>query len=180
MENTTSPAKSGLIYGFLFGAIMILEFVIGYVMDIDPATNKGYGIAINVINYLILPFIFIYLGCTNYKMKLNSGFISFGNCLKIGVSICVIAGLFFALFSAAFNMIFPEYMEEIYRKMERLMSQTNPQVTAEQAKIGMDMIKKFSSPAFAIPITLVMFAFIGLIHSLIVGAIVKKDPNQSF
>jgi len=36
------------------------------------------------------------------------------------------------------------------------------------------------SPIFAIPITIVMYAFIGLIYSLIVGAIVKKDPNQSF
>jgi len=71
-------------------------------------------------------------------------------------------------------------MEGIYRKVEIMMSQTNPEVTAEQAKMGIDMMKKFSSPAFAIPITLVMFAFIGLIHSLIVGAIVKKDPNQSF
>lgn len=180
MENTTSPAKSGLLYGILFGAIMILEFVLGYVMDIDPTTNKGYGIAINVLNYIILPFAFIFLGCTNYKMKINSGFISFGNCLKIGVSICIIAGLSFAIFSAVFNMILPEYMEGIYRKVEIMMSQTNPEVTAEQAKMGIDMMKKFSSPAFAIPITLVMFAFIGLIHSLIVGAIVKKDPNQSF
>lgn len=180
MENTTSPAKSGLVYGLLFGAIMILEFVIGYVMNIDPTTNKGYGITINLLNYLIFPFAFIFYGCNYYKMKLNSGFISFGNCLKIGVSVCIIAGLLFALFSATFNMIFPEYMEGVYRKVEILMSQTNPQLTEEQAKMGISMMKKFSSPAFVIPITLVMFAFIGLFHSLIVGAIVKKDPNQSF
>ena len=49
MENTASPAKSGLVYGLLFGGIMVLEFVISYVMNIDPQTNKAYGIIINVL-----------------------------------------------------------------------------------------------------------------------------------
>jgi uncharacterized protein YacL len=40
--------------------------------------------------------------------------------------------------------------------------------------------KKFMNPAIAIPVSVVMYAFIGLIFSLIIGAIVKKDPNQSF
>ena len=93
MDKTTSPAQSSLIYGLFFGSIMILEFVIGYVLNIDPQTNKGYGIGINVLNFLVLPLTFIYLGCSNFKMKLNLGFISFGECLKIGVTICVIAAL---------------------------------------------------------------------------------------
>ena len=180
MENTASPAKSSLIYGLLFGVIMILEFVIGYVMNIDPQTNQGYGIAINVLNFLLLPSVFIYLGCTNYKTKLNSGFITFGECLKIGVTICVIAGLISALFSSVFGMIFPEYFEEMYRKVSRMMMEKNPQMTTEQLDMAISMMKKFSNPAIAIPVSVVMYAFIGLIYSLIIGAIVKKDPNQSF
>jgi hypothetical protein len=180
MENTASPAKSSLIYGLLFGVIMILEFVIGYVMNIDPQTNQGYGIAINVLNFLLLPSIFIYLGCTNYKTKLNSGFITFGECLKIGVTICVIAGLISALFSSVFGVIFPEYFEEMYRKVSRMMMEKNPQMTKEQLDMAISMMKKFSNPAIAIPASIAIYAFIGLIYSLIVGAIVKKDPNQSF
>ena len=180
MENTTSPAKSGLIYGLLFGVIMILEFVVGYVMNIDPQTNHGYGIGINVLNFLLLPSVFIYLGCTNYKTKLNSGFITFGECLKIGVTICVIAGLISALFSSVFGMIFPEYFEEMYRKVSKMMMEKNPQMTSEQLDMAISMMKKFSNPAIAIPASIAIYAFIGLIYSLIVGAIVKKDPNQSF
>ena len=180
MENTTSPAKSGLIYGLFFGVIMILEFVVGYVMNIDPQTNQGYGIAINVLNFLLLPSVFIYLGCNNYKTNSNSGFITFGECLKIGVTICVIAGLISALFSSVFGMIFPEYFEEMYRKVSRMMMEKNPQMTTEQLDMAISMMKKFSNPAIAIPVSVVMYAFIGLIYSLIIGAIVKKDPNQSF
>ncbi|MBY0486063.1 MAG: DUF4199 domain-containing protein [Flavobacteriaceae bacterium] len=180
MENTASPAKSGLIYGLLFGVIMILEFVIGYVMNIDPQTNRSYGITINVLNFLLLPLVFIYLGCDNYKMKLNSGFVSFGQCLKIGVTICVIAGLIYSVFSSVFGMIFPEYFEEMFRKMRIVMTEKSPEMTSEQIDMAISFSKKFMNPVIAIPSTVVMFAFIGLIYSLIIGAIVKKDANQSF
>ncbi|MBC7524437.1 MAG: DUF4199 domain-containing protein [Flavobacterium sp.] len=179
MEAKTSASKSGLQFGLLFGVLMILEMVVGYVMKIDPQTNKSYGVIISVLNYLIFPLTFIYLGCTNFKLKLNSGFISFGECLKIGVSICVIAGLLFALFSSAFNYFIPEYMEGIYRKMRSILLE-NPKVTQDQVDVSLAMMKKFSNPLFSIPLTIIMFAFIGLIYSLIVGAIVKKDANQSF
>lgn len=180
MENTASPAKSSLIYGLLFGVIMVLEFVIGYVMNIDPQTNKGYGITINVLNFLILPLSFIFLGCNNFKTNLNSGFVSFGECLKIGVTICVIAALISSVFMGVFGMIFPEYFEQMLSKMRIIMAEKSPQMTSEQIDMAISMTKKFMSPIFAIPITIVMYAFIGLIYSLIVGAIVKKDPNQSF
>ena len=180
MEQNTSASKSGLQYALLFGVIMIFEFIIGYVLNIDPQTNKTYGITISVLNYFILPFVLIYVACNNYKMKLNSGFISFGQCLKVGVSLCVVAGLIYALFTTAFQMIFPEYFDEVFRKMQSVMLKENPQMTQEQIDMSVSMMKKFSNPVFAIPITIVMFAFIGLIHSLIVGAIVKKDANQSF
>ncbi|WP_396144057.1 DUF4199 domain-containing protein [Flavobacterium sp.] len=179
MDNTTSPAKSGLTYGLLFGAIMILEFVVGYVMNIDPQTNPTYGVVISVLNYLVLPLLFIYLGCNNYKTNINSGFISFGQCLKIGVTICVIAGLVSAIFSGVFGMIFPEYFEEVFDKVGKMMVEKNPDMPSEQIEMSISMMKKFSNPAISIPITVLMFAFIGLIWSLIVGAIVKKDRNQS-
>lgn len=180
MENKTSVAKSGIIYGVLFGAIMILEFVIGYVMNIDPATYPTYGTIINVLNYLILPLLFIYIGCNEYKMKINSGFISFGNCLKIGVTICIIAGIVYGIFFVIFNLISPEYLNQMYEKIGKMMVEKNPEMTQEQIEVSISMMKKFSKPAIAVPATIAMYAFIGLIHSLIIGAIVKKDANQSF
>ncbi len=180
MNENKSAAKSGLNYGLLFGAIMILEFVIGYVMNIDPQTNPTYGTIINVSNFLILPFVFIYLGCNNYKTNINGGFVSFGECLKIGVTICVIAGLLSGIFMVVFNLILPEYMTEMYDKVGKMMVEKNPELTSEQIEMSISMIKKFSHPAILLPVTVLMYAFIGLIHSLIVGAIVKKDRNQGF
>ena len=180
MENTTSPAKSSIQLGVLFGIIMILELVISFVLDINPATNKAYGICINLLNYLIIPIGLIYVGCTNYKNKINSGFISLGECLKTGVTICVIAALLYAVFSAVFNMIFPEFVAKMLNDAKEAMLQQNPDMPAEQMEMGLSMAKKFMNPVFSIPITVIMFAFIGLIYSLILGAIVKKERPISY
>lgn len=175
--NAKSPAKSGLQLGILFGVIMVLEFVLSYVLNIDPISNPAFGTTLNILNYLVLPVLFILMACNNFK-KSNSGFISFGECLKTGVTLCVIAGLIYGLFSVLFNLIFPEFIDEIMSKMRTVMIEKSPDMTSEQLETALSMTKKFMSPAFALPITLVMFAFIGLIYSLIIGAIVKKDrPN---
>jgi hypothetical protein len=179
MENTTSASKSGLQYAILFAVIMIFELVIGYVLNIDPQTNKLYGTLISVLNYFILPFTLIYVACFYFKTKVNFGFISISQCIKIGISICIVAGLIYGLFSAAFNFIFPEYFDEILKKMQSIMRQDNPQLSSQQVELSISMIKKLSNPLIAIPLVVIMYAFIGLIHSLIIGVILKKDANKS-
>ena len=179
MEKKLSPSKSALQYGALFGILMVLEFVLVYVMDVDPISNPSAGIVINVLNYLLFPVAIITVACTNYKNKLNNGFISFGECLKIGVTICLIAGLIYAIFSAVFNMIFPEFIEELMKKTRQVMLKQNPNMTSAQAEMAISMTKKFMNPAIVIPATTAMFSFIGLIYSLIIGAFVKNDNPQS-
>ena len=92
MEKTVSPSKSAIQYGVVFGIIMILELVISFSFNITPE-NKAFGISINILNFLILPITLIIIGCNNYKDKFNSGFISFSECLKIGVTICIVLRL---------------------------------------------------------------------------------------
>jgi len=178
-ENSPAvPAQSATQLGILFGVIMVLEFVVLYVIDVDPITNPGVGTTINIFNYLILPIAFIYLACNSFK-KANFGFISFGQCLKQGVKLCVIAGAIYAVFSIVFMMIFPEFPEEIIRKTRAVMLEKSPELTAEQLDMSIGFVKKMMQPAFSLPITLLMFSFLGLIYSLIIGAIVKKDKPQS-
>ena len=111
---------------------------------------------------------------------MNGGYASFGECLKVGVTICVIAGLVAGIFTVVFNAIFPEYVEELMRKTRSVMLSDNSDMTEEQVDMAIDVTRKFMSPFIAIPSTIAIYAFIGLIYSLIIGAIVKKDRNQSF
>lgn len=180
MDKTISPSKSAMQIGVLFGVLMILEFVISYLLNIDPTKNEGFGIIINILNLLIFPIAFITIGCNNYKNKINSGFISLSESIKIGLTICVIAALIYGIFTSVFNMIFPEFIEEILSKTKAVMLKKNPKMTTEQVEMAMSFTKKFMSPFIAIPFTAVMYAFIGLLYSLIIGAIIKKERPFSY
>ncbi len=180
MEKPISPAKSALNFGVIFGIILIVEFVIAYVLNIDPETNKGFGITINILNYFVIPVVLILLGCNNFKNKLNDGSVSLGQCLKIGVTICLIAALIYGVFYAIFNVVVPEFNQELISKIEKVMIEQNPDMPSEQREMALSITQKFMHPAFLIPVTIVMYCFIGLIYSLIIGAIVKKEKYNSF
>lgn len=176
--STPSAMKPALQFGILFGVIMVLEFIIGYSMNIDPATNKGFGWTINILNYLLLPPVLIAMACNSFKTASN-GFITFGQCLKIGVVVCVIAAVIYGVFFSIFTLIFPEFVPELMEKMKSAMIAQNPDMPQDQMDMAISMTEKFMNPAILIPVTILMYAFIGLIWSLIVGAIVKKEKPVS-
>jgi hypothetical protein len=131
--------------------------------------------------HLVLPIIFIYLGCNNYKKNINGGYISLTESLKVGISITFIAALVYATFSVIFNLIFPEFIDEMVAISRNAMIKQNPSVTEAELQMGLSMMKKFMNPYIVFPVTLAMYAFIGLIYSLIIGAILKKErPNAQF
>ncbi|MDD5152088.1 MAG: DUF4199 domain-containing protein, partial [Flavobacterium sp.] len=104
---------------------------------------------------------------------------SLGECLKTGVSIAFIAALIYATFSVIFNLIFPEFIDEMISISKEAMLTKNPEMTSEQLNIGLSMMKKFMSPYIVFPFTLAMYSFFGLIYSLIIGAIIKNEKPQS-
>jgi hypothetical protein len=177
MENQKSTSKPHFEYGLFYGLAMILSFVIVYSLNIDPLENPIVGTITSVFSYLFFPILFIYLSITLFK-KNNNGFASLGECLKTGVGVAFIGALLFSIFNVVFNYIFPEYMEEILSQTRRIMLKQNPSMTSEQVETAISITKKFSSPLFSIPITLLMFSLLGLFYSLIIGLIVKKDRPQ--
>ena len=98
--------------------------------------------------------------------------------MKTGVSSAFIAAFLFAIFNLVFNLIFPEFLDEILGHTRQIMLKQNPNMTEDQIETAISITKKFSSPLFSVPTTLLTFSFLGLIYSLIIGLIVKKDHNQ--
>ncbi|MFI0490660.1 DUF4199 domain-containing protein [Flavobacterium sp.] len=179
MEKNTSPAKSGITFGVLFGVLMVLEFVIMYIIGMKSLINSSAGIVVNIANYLVLPILFIFLGCTNYKKNINNGFVTFGECLKIGVSITFVAALVYAIFNVIFNLIFPGFIDEMISISRETILAKNPTITSEQLEMGLSITKKFMNPFIVFPATLAMYSFFGLLYSLLIGAILKNDNPQS-
>lgn len=177
MKKKISPAKSALLFGVLFGLIMIFEFVIMYVIGMKSLVNSNVGLTVNIANYLVLPILFIFLGCQNYKNNINNGFISLGESLKVGISTTFLAAFTYATFNVIFNIFFPDFINEMVDISKDAMISKTPNLTAEQLEEGMIMIKKFMNPFIVFPVTLAMYSFFGLIYSLIVGTIVKNDKS---
>ena len=166
--------KLYLQFGLLYGAIMVLSFVIIYTMNINIFEERAVGTTSSILNYFVLPLLFIYLGCQSFKRN-NNGYIAFVECLKVGVSVVFVGILIFALFNVFFYYAFPDYTEEILSQTKQMMLKQNPNLTAAQLDMGISMSRKFSKPAFSFPITLAIFTFLGFLYSLFVGLIVKKD-----
>lgn len=179
MTEKISPAKSGLQLGILFGVIMVLEFVIMYVIGMKSLIGSPVGMIVNLLNFIGLPILFIYLGCKNYK-NLNNGFVTFGECLKVGVSMMVVAALIYAAFNVIFNLIFPEFLDEMISIIRSEIIKKTPEITSKQLEMGLSFQRKFMNPMIAFPATIAMYAFFGLLYSLIIGAIVKNEKPQSF
>ena len=183
MENTTvqktSLAKSTLPYGIIFGAILVLEFVASYTLQLNSAKNMMVGVIMGILNNLILPFIFILLACNNFKNKINGGYISFGQSLKAGVSVSIIAALISSVITSIIYVVAPEVKAQILEQTKISMA-AQPGMTSEGMDAAIKMSEVFMAPYIAIPVTVLIFAFVGLIISLIVGAIVKKDNPGAF
>lgn len=175
MTKTITPGKSSINFGITFGIIMVLQFVIMYVLNINPQESPAIGVVINILNYLILPFALIYLAANYYKTKINQGFISMGETIKVGLTVCVIASLIYGVFYLIFDFIVPEFKEELLVKIQEITIKQNPTLTSEQLKMSMKFVKIFMNPYIVVPFTIIMYCVIGLIHSLIVGVIIKKN-----
>jgi hypothetical protein len=179
MDKTTSPSKSAIQYGVLFGIAMILELVISYVLKLG-AENKSYGIIISFLNYLVLPAVFTYLAVTNYKKNHNEGFLSLGESIKIGMTVALIGSILYGVFYFIFTMIFPEFIPEVLEQTRSITIQQNPNMTDDQLDMTMSIMKKMMNPYIMVPVTIVIYCFVYLIHSLIIGAVTKRERPQSF
>jgi hypothetical protein len=78
-----------------------------------------------------------------------------------------------------FTLIFPEFVPELIEKIMSITIKERPSITKEELDMSLSIMQKMMNPYVTIPLSIVMNCFIYLIHSLIVGAIVKKDANQS-
>lgn len=179
MEKQSSPAKTAVPYGIVFGVIMVLEFVVSYTMGINAQETPWVGVLMTILNYIVLPVIFIYLACTTFKNKFNGGYISFSQCIKAGVTVGILAGLVFAGVSSIIYMAAPQIKEDILTQTKEALA-ASPGMTAESMRMGLSVTEMFMKPYISIPATMLIYTLVGLIVSLIIGAIVKKDNPGAF
>ncbi len=167
MKNTV--IKFGL-YALISGFVLFgLPFFLGMGVDFDYGELIGY-------TSMILSLLFVYFGIKHYRDKVNSGKVSLGKALAIGMLIALFSAVGVAVFDYIYtSQINPdfasEYLEYSVKKMQETLS--DEEVKIKTAELTQQM-EDYGSPSF---MALMMFAsvmILGFIISLISGLILQR------
>jgi len=179
METKKSLFISAIKSGLIIGGVSIIVFIIMYVADIKPVgimmpfVIMLIGLGINIAVLVIM--------FKKYRTDIG-GFISFGNAFLY----CFVALVSAAIISTAFTLLFIQFVEPEYYKsimdaqkayMENYLS---GKVSEEQMASTMDKIDEQAANMGSVSSTLKGLLgniVVGGIVALIVGAIMKKNPD---
>ena len=155
--------RNGLIGGLIIIVWTLVKNMSGL------ATNSFAGI----VDLLVYGFV-IYSAIKGMR-EVQGNHISLGKSVGVGVVACMIMGLIYGLFNYVyFNFIDPGLIDEVIafslEAMESFLPEDQLEETAEAMKQSM------TSLPTQVGSNLGGGAFMGLIGSLIAGAIMKKDP----
>lgn len=171
MENKTSILKFSTNPGLLLGIVLIFIAVLVYIIGLDPVKDTW----INYINYLVMGIV-IFFFQKQYRDSINEGFLSYGQAIKIGVTISFISAILLVIYSFIFTTyIEPDFNEQMLLSAEEQMVSNNPELTDAQIDMAIGMARKMTNPMISIPFGILASTFVGLILSLVTGLFVKKS-----
>jgi hypothetical protein len=173
MENEVNSKSIILNNGVILGIASILISVTLYALGahLDPHWSTSVlsgGLFIGLI----------VVGITKYK-EANGGFLSWGQGVKIGVGISIIAALLGVVYNYIFmNFIEPDFMTQIMDlQNQKLIDQG---MSEEQIEATNALTENFKSPGIMAATGIIASAIGGFIISAIVAAIMKKSQEEQY
>lgn len=171
-ENQPKTGKIAFKYGLLLGGVSVIFAFMLYMADMH---YQG-GIPVFIIG-VVLMLAAIIIGIIQFK-KENNGFITFGQGFKIGVGICLVAGVISVIFNQLLvNVIDPDTMEKAI-EFQRATLMESGDLTPEQINAQIEMGKNFTTPTMQIAFGLLYSIFMGMILSLIPALVIKKTKPE--
>lgn len=151
----------GLIFGIISVVISILSFM-------NPESRE-------MVNLLTYPVIFgtVFLGMKWYKEKDNGGFLTYGEGMKVGVLSVAAAGVIVGAFTAIYISQNPEIVDDLIDMV--IVEYQKSGMSDAQIEKFIPMTEMMFSPISMFISSIVSYALIGTIISLIVAAILKKE-----
>ncbi len=167
MKNTV--IKYGL-YALISGFLLFgLPFLLGMGVNFDYGELIGY-------TSMILSLLFIYFGIKHYRDKVNSGKVSLGKAIIIGMLIALFSAVgvafFDYLYTSQINPDFAtEYIDYSIKKMEATLSSEELKIKSTEL---IQQMKDYGSPAFMAFMMFASVIILGFIISLISGLILQR------
>jgi hypothetical protein len=187
MEKDQSIISNSMIYGFIFGIVLVVYNIIITATGINKTLIAG-GITMTMLSALlslILYFGGVVISQQHYRNKKLEGYITYGKAFTFGFLVTVFASLLVAVYSFVYaQWINPDYGQELFEMTKQLT---------------LDMLDRFNAPADAVDQALAKieengvstaqdFAFgaisnglvFGVIISLITSIFIKKENKDPF
>jgi len=171
MERTASAGQSALYYALLAGIAFILTHLILYIADIGDTTP---GQVINFVVFIVA----IVIIQLNFRNKKLGGYISYGKAVKIGF----LSMLFASFIVAIYMFIYLSYInpgEMAQRLLDAQQEIYNMGMSPEQEAQSLEMQEYIHTPTVYAIFTIVGYAVMGIILSLITAIFVKKEEKVS-
>jgi len=175
--STVSPRPVGQYYGLIGGLALVAFGLVTYLFDMVDYSGQSGNWGINLLNWAIMGGA-IFMAIKTHKERDLGGYITFGRSFATGMWTSLFIALLVAVWSfLLFTVVDPSLAETIQSLSIEQMEEQG--LSEEEMEASMGFVSMFTSPT---AITLMGFfgtLLWGLILSLIVGAILKKDPPMA-
>ncbi len=169
-----SVKKIALNYGLILALLSIVVSVIAYVTN-NHIERPWW---VSVLSTVVMVGVIVY-GLKTFKSE-NSGFLSIGEALKVGLAISIIAGIIGALYNYIFvTVIEPDFVTQMLDMTRDQMIEQNPEMAQDQMDMAMGITEKMMQPTIMSAIGIIMTLFFGFIISLISGLIMKVNHPEN-
>jgi hypothetical protein len=170
-NNKTSLGKHAFINGLIVGLAMIIYSVILYILGMTENQTAEWG------SYIIL-IIGIVITTKSFRDKANNGFLTYGKGFTYGLVISIVASVLVAIYSFLYlKMIDPDAIQRALIMAEETMIERG--LPDEQIEQAMNITKRMMTPLFMTLTSLLWTAIVGIVASLIIAAIFKKEQTVS-
>jgi hypothetical protein len=165
---------TSLLYGLYAGGVSIAIMLVSYFTGIWKTDAN------NLIGYLALPFLFlfIWLAMKERKQEDYGGVMSYGQGVGTGTMVGLFAGLLTGLFMWVYlNNINPDFTTTMIAQRAKDMQQSGSNMTAAQRDQAISMMEKFFT-LFAVGGMIIWDVFIATVASLIIAVFVRTKPEE--
>ena len=166
MEKVSS-ARISLKWGLIFGLLGVVSSTVMYTMGWFSQT------AITIVVSIVLFFTIAFLAMREFR-DLNGGFMTFGQGVGLGMLLSVTAGVI----AGVYDFVYKQFVDTtLVDKQISLLEEKYESMgmSPEMIEQSMGSAKVMMDGPFALLSVVLTYAFMGLICSLIMAAIMKKN-----
>ncbi len=171
MNEQPSTFRVALKWGLILGLVLVAYTLALYL------TNTVGDTLPSLLAYPIIVVVLV-LAMRDFR-ALNNGFMSYGEGLTVGVVTAAVSSVLSSIFSYFYtNFIDTGATERAIEKVREKYEEMG--MSDDQIETSMEMVQKMQNPVWTLVVGVFFYVLMGLIFSLIIAAIMKKEKTDVF